>query len=100
MSILTYLSSRQMLMPVKILIGQDYRLSFYMRQTWFDSRFVFNSSEHSNIKRLKLDDSSFPQIWIPDVFFRNEKGASFHKVTQNNRLFYISEDGMLWYVYK
>jgi hypothetical protein len=75
--------------------SMDYRLSFYMRQSWFDSRFVFNSTEHSNIKRLKLDDSSFPQIWIPDVFFRNEKGASFHKVTQNNRLFYINGDGNL-----
>lgn len=83
-----------------LVIDQDYRLSFYMRQSWFDSRFVFNSTEHSNIKRLKLDDSNFPLVWIPDVFFRNEKGASFHKVTQKNHLFYIKEDGYLWYVSK
>ena len=39
------------------------------------------------------------QLWVPDVFFRNEKGAGYHFVTQSNVLCYI-ENGQVWHVSK
>lgn len=71
-----------------------------MRQEWNDSRLEFDSKVFGDITKLKVDEATIKSLWIPDVYFRNEKGASFHTVTQNNRLLYIHDTGRVWYVSK
>jgi len=78
----------------------DYRLSFYLRQQWFDSRLRFSIAENGNKEKLILGVSATESMWIPSVFFANEKGASFHKVMRLNRLTYLHNDGRIWFVTK
>lgn len=79
---------------------QDYSVSMYLRQQWNDSRLRFEPSQNNNNRRLKVGHEEIRKLWIPDVFIRNEKSASFHYVTSENNLLYISAEGTLWYVSK
>jgi Neurotransmitter-gated ion-channel ligand binding domain len=71
----------------------------YLRQAWKDPRLSFKELGNK-IVEMRLGDKSWDKIWIPDTFLRNEKGASFHSVTVDNRLLKLSADGSLWYVTK
>ena len=36
------------------------------------------------------------KLWLPDLFFANEKKANFHKVTQDNKLVRIYKNGDIY----
>uniref|UniRef100_A0A1I8HA54 Neur_chan_LBD domain-containing protein n=1 Tax=Macrostomum lignano TaxID=282301 RepID=A0A1I8HA54_9PLAT len=79
----------------------DYSVNIYLRQQWYDPRLRFNKSEVSDNKDcVKLEDKIWEKLWVPDVFFRNEKKADFHHVTIPNRFINLYPDGKLWYVMK
>ena len=75
-------------------------VSMYLRQAWIDPRLKFNASENGNLKEIRLSSDSIKDIWVPDIFFRNEKRAAFHEVTVSNRLLRLKSNGALWYVTK
>ncbi|CAD5114960.1 DgyrCDS3992 [Dimorphilus gyrociliatus] len=50
--------------------------------------------------KIRMGMGTWEEIWTPDVFFRNEKKASFHSISVPNRLLQIKPDGTLWYVSK
>lgn len=77
----------------------DYAVSMYLRQIWRDPRLVFDAI-HNKISIVRLGEDSWDKIWVPDTFFRNEKGANFHEVTVKNRLLRLNTTGHLWYVTK
>src|SRR6218665_2278091 len=68
----------------------------YFRQAWRDPRLVFEPI-NGRINDIRLYDGSWDFFWVPDTFFRNEKAASFHKVTVNNRRLTVNATGHLWY---
>jgi len=72
----------------------------YLRQQWNDTRLAFDPARNNNSSKLKLGDNGWQKIWVPDVFFCNEKTASFHHVTTPNRLVFIHDNGRVWYVTK
>ena len=73
----------------------------YLRQSWRDPRLVFTpQTTEKTASELRLGNNRWEDIWIPDVFFRNEKRASFHDVTVANRLLKLNATGHLWYVCK
>ena len=78
---------------------QDYTASMYLRQFWHDPRLAFEHkvSDQSRLSDILLPDGSWNQIWIPDTFFQNEKGASFHDVTVSNRFIRVSASGSVSY---
>jgi len=78
---------------------QDYRVSMYLRQSWYDRRLQFRPY-HSKMINVRLGEDHWNKIWIPDTFFRNEKQAQFHEVTVNNRLMRLNTTGFVWYVTK
>ena len=78
--------------------AQDYSVSMYLRQSWRDPRLAFKPFR--NKEDMRLGDKSWDIIWIPDTFLRNEKGASFHEVTVENRMLKLKATGDLWYVTK
>ena len=78
---------------------QEYSLNFYLRQAWQDPRLRFDDLAH-HAKEIKMEEGMWDKIWIPDVFFRNEKRAMFHSVTIPNRLLRLNATGHLWYVTK
>jgi len=68
----------------------------YLRQAWNDPRLVFDDTamRTTTIRLHKVN------VWIPDTFLRNEKEATFHRVSVVNRLLRLSSNGDLWYVTK
>ncbi|CAL8333261.1 glycine receptor, alpha 4a [Gadus morhua] len=68
----------------------DYRLNLFLRQKWNDPRLAYREYPDDS---LDLDPSMLDSIWKPDLFFANEKGASFHGVTTDNKLLRIFQDG-------
>ncbi|KAK2181597.1 hypothetical protein NP493_390g02000 [Ridgeia piscesae] len=78
----------------------DYSLNMYLRQQWTDPRLKFTPFNNKTIQSVKMQDGMWEKIWVPDVFFRNEKKASYHYITTPNRLLNLHSDGRLWYVTK
>ena len=78
---------------------QDYSVSMYLRQQWHDPRLAFEQYNVSYAK-IRMGDGGWNDIWIPDTFLRNEKGASFHSVTVENRMLEVKSSGLIWYVTK
>ena len=66
-----------------------------MRQTWNDPRLAFKHLY--NVSRLTLDSKLIHMIWVPDIFFPNEKDAHEHCVTVPNRLVRIYANGTILY---
>ncbi|XP_050416972.1 glycine receptor subunit alpha-2 isoform X1 [Patella vulgata] len=73
----------------------DYSLTVFLRQSWTDHRLQY--TKLPNIRSLELDARLMEQIWVPDLFFTNEKTAAFHHVTVPNRLMHIFPNGTLYY---
>jgi len=74
-------------------------VSMYLRQEWYDERLKYPPFQNK-IKMVRLGDKMWNQIWTPDTFLRNEKGADFHDVTVENRMLTLTNTGKLWYVTK
>uniref|UniRef100_A0A8C4YZQ1 Glycine receptor, alpha 4b n=1 Tax=Gadus morhua TaxID=8049 RepID=A0A8C4YZQ1_GADMO len=72
----------------------DYRLNVFLRQQWNDPRLAYKEYPDDS---LDLDPSMLDSIWKPDLFFANEKGASFHEVTTDNKLLRIFQNGNVLY---
>ncbi len=73
----------------------DYSVSMYLRQNWRDPRLVYEPLD-GKITSIRLHDDSWDKLWMPDVFFRNEKRASYHEITVANRLLRLNATGFLW----
>ncbi|CAH1772973.1 unnamed protein product [Owenia fusiformis] len=79
----------------------DYSVNIYLRQSWYDPRIKFGKGDPSDKTEMtKLPDGTWDEIWVPDLFFRNEKKAEFHSVTIPNRLMRLYMDGRIWYAMK
>ncbi|KFV19058.1 Glycine receptor subunit alpha-4, partial [Tauraco erythrolophus] len=72
----------------------DYRVNVFLRQQWNDPRLAYREYPDDS---LDLDPSMLDSIWKPDLFFANEKGASFHEVTTANKLLRIFKNGNVLY---
>ena len=72
---------------------QEYTVDLYVRQTWTDWRLRFNETKRT----VTLNYNQLSRIWIPDLFFRNEKRAISHDVTVPNRLLRLYPDGTILY---
>ena len=76
-------------------VFQDYVVSIFMRQKWQDTRLAF--THLSNESMVILDSRLADAIWLPDLFFTNEKSAYFHSVTKPNRFLRLHKNGTLYY---
>ncbi|XP_041360161.1 glycine receptor subunit alpha-3-like isoform X2 [Gigantopelta aegis] len=73
----------------------DYSLSIFLRQKWQDRRLTYEPL--NNIEALELDARIMSKIWVPDLFFANEKNAAFHDVTVPNRLMHVYPNGTIFF---
>ncbi|XP_076468139.1 glycine receptor subunit alpha-1-like [Babylonia areolata] len=72
-------------------VSMDFTMTFYLRRKWVDERLAFQSFGGSGV--LELDTRLIDHLWIPDIFFRNEKAAVVHNVTVPNRLIHLFRNG-------
>ena len=78
------------------LISQDLQISMMLRQRWRDERLYF--ANLSDIPSLTIDsDETEDAVWVPDVFFVNEKESRLHLVPQPNRYVRIFSNGTVLY---
>ncbi|KAL8562199.1 hypothetical protein ACOMHN_005184 [Nucella lapillus] len=73
----------------------DYSITIFLRQTWNDSRLTYTPLP--GIHFLELDTRIMQKVWVPDLYFTNEKHAAFHDVTVPNKLMHISPEGQVLY---
>ncbi|XP_076447078.1 glycine receptor subunit alpha-4-like isoform X2 [Babylonia areolata] len=73
----------------------DYSVELFLTQEWFDARLNFGNV--SDLKWLEVDSKMMDDVWVPDVYFRNEKSASFHDVTVPNKYMHLYPGGRVVY---
>ncbi|XP_069133671.1 glycine receptor subunit alpha-2-like [Argopecten irradians] len=73
----------------------DYTMNMFIQQEWYDPRLQFFGLIDSTY--LELDSKLINDVWVPDLYFANEKKASFHEVTVPNRMMHLYEDGRIIY---
>ena len=65
--------------------GIDPNKTIYFRQTWKDPRLALYYLNCS----LNIDADFSSKIWLPDIYFINDKKSFMHDVTRKNRMFRI-----------
>ncbi|XP_059165617.1 glycine receptor subunit alpha-2-like, partial [Physella acuta] len=74
----------------------DYTVDLYIIMNWTDTRLRY-SQLHTNFSSLEVDSKFMANVWVPDVYFRNEKKGSFHDVTMPNKYMHLHHDGTVQY---
>lgn len=81
----------------------DYTLTVYFLQKWRDPRLVLDPNSEFGppgwLDNCSLALSSVVEadIWVPDVFFVNEKSSFRHTVTMMNTMVRLFPDGNVFY---
>ncbi|CBY31364.1 unnamed protein product [Oikopleura dioica] len=70
--------------------AMDYRLSMFLRMRWKDPRLSWGNNTEC---KLQVHPDVMDKIWIPDLFFSNEKSARIHSMITNNTLLRVSNHG-------
>lgn len=73
----------------------DYSMELFLTQEWKDERLHFANLTDS--RWLEVDSKLMKDVWVPDVYFRNEKSASFHDVTVPNKFMHLYPEGLVVY---
>lgn len=73
----------------------DFKMSFFIRQRWHDHRLAFRG--RFDFPKIELDTRVMSNVWVPDLYIKNEKKANTHSVTVPNKLMHIYPDGLVVY---
>ncbi|XP_033752015.1 glycine receptor subunit alpha-2-like [Pecten maximus] len=74
---------------------KDFTLNAFIQQEWYDFRLQFFDVIDSPY--LELDAKLIEDVWVPDLYFTNEKSASYHEVTVPNKMMHLYSDGRVVY---
>nr|ALR88668.1 glycine receptor subunit alpha 1/3-like 097 [Saccoglossus kowalevskii] len=70
--------------------GMDYTTTIFLRTRWNDPRLQYNGAPNHTIT---LHSDGVKEVWVPPLFFPDEKSGHFHKLTTENILLRIYPDG-------
>ncbi|XP_008543844.1 glutamate-gated chloride channel isoform X8 [Microplitis demolitor] len=73
---------------------QEYSVQLTFREQWLDERLKFNDFG-GRLKYLTLTEST--RVWMPDLFFSNEKEGHFHEIIMPNVYIRIFPHGSVLY---
>ncbi|CAM1293083.1 GLRA3 (predicted) [Pycnogonum litorale] len=71
-------------------VKMEYTVQLTFREKWLDSRLQYDSRD-DHIKFLTLTDKD--KVWMPDLFFSNEKTGHYHKIILPNVMIRIYPTG-------
>ncbi|XP_064609325.1 glycine receptor subunit alpha-2-like [Liolophura sinensis] len=74
----------------------EYSLTIFVRQKWHDARLSYSDFPIIT-EPLELDTKVMARVWVPDLYFTNEKRATFHIVTVPNKLMHLYRNGTILY---
>ncbi|GAB1604673.1 glycine receptor subunit alpha-1-like [Argonauta hians] len=75
--------------------AMDYTMTFILTQIWNDPRLEYSSYLDDDF--LELNTKFIEKLWVPDLYFANEKHASFHLVTMPNKMVHLYKNGTIKY---
>lgn len=73
---------------------QEYSVQLTFREQWLDERLKFNDFG-GRLKYLTLTEAN--RVWMPDLFFSNEKEGHFHEIIMPNVYIRIFPYGSVLY---
>ncbi|XP_071493035.1 glycine receptor subunit alpha-4-like [Diadema antillarum] len=79
-------------------ITMDFGMTILLKEYWNDPRLAYGNM--TDQPYFASGKNMIEQIWVPDLFFANEKQANYHDVTQPNRLVRIYPNGDVYYSMK
>lgn len=62
---------------------------------WQDERLSYNNTGYT--KRLALNAKMVQHMWIPDIYFVNEKSGIKHDLTKENEVVRLWPDGRVFH---
>ncbi|KAL8580225.1 hypothetical protein ACOMHN_040006 [Nucella lapillus] len=83
--------------------NMDFTVSLLLHLRWRDQRLLATHHmktlfEEHNKDFLEFDSQNIKRIWVPDLFFPNEKKASFHEVMITNQMSRLYRDASILYI--
>ena len=75
---------------------QDFTVTVLLHLNWVDGRFSAFLPQ-TNEGYVEIDSKNLEKLWVPDLFFPNEKNAYYHDVLMPNKMLRIFEGGTLSY---
>lgn len=75
-------------------------MNLYLRNAWQDYRLVFDPKDYRDKDSILLPDEAWKDIWVPDLFIRNEENAVMHGTARENVLLKVNSTGHAWFVIK
>uniref|UniRef100_A0A1I8HYA7 Gamma-aminobutyric acid receptor subunit beta n=3 Tax=Macrostomum lignano TaxID=282301 RepID=A0A1I8HYA7_9PLAT len=71
-------------------IDMDYSVNMFLRQYWNDTRLAY---AHRGYNESLTLNSKKSELWVPDLYFINEKRGNFHEITTPNLLLRVKPSG-------
>ncbi|XP_014597854.1 PREDICTED: glutamate-gated chloride channel isoform X2 [Polistes canadensis] len=75
-------------------VTMEYSVQLTFREQWIDERLKFNDFK-DRLKYLTLTEAN--RVWMPDLFFANEKEGHFHNIIMPNVYIRIFPNGSVLY---
>ncbi|XP_072933133.1 glutamate-gated chloride channel isoform X8 [Epargyreus clarus] len=75
-------------------VTMEYSVQLTFREQWLDERLKFNN-QGGRLKYLTLTEAN--RVWMPDLFFSNEKEGHFHNIIMPNVYIRIFPNGNVLY---
>ncbi|XP_050704620.1 glutamate-gated chloride channel-like [Eriocheir sinensis] len=75
-------------------VKMEYSIQITFREQWTDQRLTFDNMQ-GRIQYLTLTETDM--VWMPDLFFKNEKEGHFHNIILPNLYIRIYPDGGVLY---
>ena len=76
---------------------QDFTVTVLLHVSWFDQRFAPYRIENLEEGYIEIDSKNMDKLWVPDLYFPNEKQAYYHNVLMPNKMLRIHEGGHVEY---
>ncbi|KAL8621058.1 hypothetical protein ACOMHN_040583 [Nucella lapillus] len=82
--------------------NMDFTVSLLLHLRWRDLRLLGHNLkktfEMEQKTFLEFDSQNIKRIWVPDLFFPNEKKASFHEIMITNKMSRLYPDASILYI--
>ncbi|XP_077990553.1 glycine receptor subunit alpha-2-like [Glandiceps talaboti] len=72
--------------------NMDYTVTMFFRTRWKDERLMFTDDKNHSVT---LGADGVGEVWLPPLFFPDEKTGHFHTITTDNTLLRIYTDGTI-----
>ncbi|KAH9510031.1 Glycine receptor subunit alpha-2, partial [Bulinus truncatus] len=82
--------------------SMDFTVGLLLHLKWLDERIISDKAkgmfDESKVESFDFDTENIKKVWVPDIFFPNEKKGSFHDIMNLNQMMTLYKDGSVLYI--